>query len=295
MKDIFKVLSGNGFIIFHSSFSLAAQPNMSSNHYETLGVRQSDTDAAIRRAAQAASDQIGADKSLTLKAREDRLAEVQVAAAVLTTPSNRDQYDATLRMRPASTVSIGKMGILASPLAWITLAAIAATGGGLYWQHERDQTRLRVERERVVTEQQTERRAKDFEAQRIVEKERLLAELRSQRENDDKHRQQFNEMRSADTRNKSYVVDDRLVPPPPTNNYATNYEIARRSYEDQHQLSGDAQRRALEETRQRYEDAVNLQRARAEVDRQKRYLEQNEREEQYARAQREAASRPSRY
>ena len=268
---------------------------MSSNHYETLGVRQSDTDAAIRRAAQAASDQIVADKSLTLKAREDRLAEVQVAATVLTTPSSRDQYDATFKVRPASTVSIGKMGMLASPLAWITLAAIAATGGGLYWQHERDQTRLRIERERVVTEQQTERRAKDFEAQRIVEKERLLAELRSQRENDDKHRQQFNEIRSADSQNKSYVVDERLVPTPPTNNYATNYEMARRGYEDQHQLNGDAQRRATEETRQRYEDAANLQRAKAEVERQKRYLEQNEREEQYARAQREASAKPSQF
>lgn len=294
MADIFTVPNGNGFIIFYPSFLLAAHPNMSSNHYETLGVRQSDTDAAIRRAARSAGDQIVADTSLTLKAREDRLAEVQVAAMVLTTPSSRDRYDAILRMRPASKVSSGKTGTLASPLAWITLAAIAAIGGGLYWQHERDQNRLRTEREGVVTEQQAERRAKDFEAHRIVEKERLLAELRSQRENDDKHRQQFNEMRSADTQNKSYVVDDRLVPPP-TNNYATNYEMARRSYEDQYQLNGDAQRRGIEETRQRHEDAANLQRAKAEVDRQKRYLEQLEREERYARAQREASSKPNRF
>ena len=123
---------------------------------------------------------------------------------------------------------------------------------------------------RVVTEQQAERSAKDFEAHRIVEKERLLAELRSQRENSDNHRQQFNAMRSANTQNKSYVVDDRLVPPPPTSNYATNDEMARRSYEDQQQLNGDAQRRAMEETRQRYEDATNLQSAKAEVERQKR-------------------------
>ena len=268
---------------------------MSSNHYETLGVRQSDTDATIRRAAQAANDRIAADKSLSLKAREDRLAEVQVAAAVLTTPSSRDQYDATLRMRPASKASSDGIGILTSPIAWIVLATIAVIGGGLYWQHERDQTRLRIERERVVAEQQAERRAKDFEAQRVVEKERLLAELRAQRENDDKHRQQFNEIRSADTQNKSYVVDDRLVPPPPTNNYGTNYEMARRSYEDQRQLYGDAQRRAMEENKQRYEDAANLQRAKAEVDRQKRYLEQLERDEQYARAQREASSKPNRF
>ena len=46
--------------------------------------------------------------------------------------------------------------------------------------------------------------------------------------------------------------------------------MARRSYEDQQQLNGDAQRRAMEETRQRYEDATNLQNAKAEVERQKR-------------------------
>ena len=59
-------------------------------------MRQSDTDAAIRRAVQAADDQIAADKSLTLDTGEDGLPEVQVAAAVLTTPTSRDQYDATL-------------------------------------------------------------------------------------------------------------------------------------------------------------------------------------------------------
>ena len=132
---------------------------------------------------------------------------------------------------------------------------------------------------RVATEQQAERRAKDFEAHRIVEKERLLAELRSQRENSDKHRQQFNAMRSADTQNKSYVVDDRLVPPPPTSNYATNDEMAHRSYKGHRQLQGDTQYRAVEEIKQRYEGAANLQCAKAEVDRQKRYLKQLERDE----------------
>ena len=102
-------------------------------------------------------------------------------------------------------------------------------------------------------------------------------------------------MRSADTQNKSYVVDDRLVPPPPTNNYATNDEMARRSYEDHRQLYGDAQYRAVEEIKQRYEGAANLQRAKAEVDRQKRYLKQLERDEQYARAQQEASSKPNRF
>ena len=51
----------------------------------------------------------------------------------------------------------------------------------------------------------------------------------------------------------------------------------------------------MEETRQRYEGAANLQRAKAEVERQKRYLEQLERDEQYAGAKREDAPRPSRY
>ncbi|MCY7388775.1 MAG: hypothetical protein LH481_12060 [Burkholderiales bacterium] len=265
------------------------------NHYELLDVRPSATDAQIRRAAQMAKDIVATDSKLSPLERESQLAQLQAAEDTLTTPAKRDHYDASLRKASPSSQGENTKSILVSPILWVALFAIAAVGGGLYWQNSREQTRLRVERERVVAEQQAEQRANDVETQRVAEKQRLIGELRAQREADDKQRQTFNEISFADSQKKNYVVDDRYVPPPPTNSYGNNYDAARRSYEDQRQINSETQRRAYEENKQRYEEEANLQRARAEVERQKRYLEQREREDQYARAQREAASRPNRY
>lgn len=262
---------------------------MSRNHYEILGVRQSDTDASIRRAMQAAKNEIMADAGLSPTERESRLEQLHTAAEVLTTPAKRDRYDASLRSAGADAFG-GATRLLSAPLTWLTIAAVAAIGGGFYWQYERDQSRQRIERQRIAAEEREERRAKEFEAQRVVEKQRLVEELRAQRETDDQHRQAFNEIRSADSQKKQYVADDRHVPPPPTN-YSSSYE-ARRNYEDQRQLGSETQRRAMEENRQRYEDEANLQRAKADVERQKRYLDRLEREDQMNRARRETISKP---
>jgi hypothetical protein len=122
----------------------------------------------------------------------------------------------------------------------------------------------------------------------VEQKKRLEEELRAQRDADDKARQEVNEIRSAESQKKSYVVDDRIATPPSSN------EPLGRGYEDQRQMSAEARRLATEERRQHLEDEANLRRANAEVERQKRFLEQIERENQYEKARREAASRPGR-
>ena len=132
-------------------------------------------------------------------------------------------------------------------------------------------------------------------SKRVAEKQRLLDELRAQREADDKSRQESNAVRSADSQNKQYVVDERNTPrQAPSYSSSSSTDSYRRNYEDQWQVANEAQRRLLEENRQRYEEAANLQRAKAEVERQKRYLEQIERDDQYARSRREANSQPGR-
>ena len=266
---------------------------MSRTHYEILGVRQSDTDATIRRAAKAALEQLSADSSLSSIERDAKLAQLKAATSVLTTAASRDRYDASV-MAGTASANGGSTGILATPLTWIALCAIGAVGGGLYWQYDREQTRQRLDRERVVVVQQEERRLKEAEEKRATDKQRLLDELRAQREADDKLRLESNAVRSADSQNKQYVVDERNTPrQAPGSSSSSTYDSSRRNYEDQWQLASEAQRRTLEENRQRYEEAVNLQRAKADVERQKRYLEQLEREDQYARARREANSRPN--
>ena len=53
-------------------------------------------------------------------------------------------------------------------------------------------------------------------------------------------------------------------------------------------MGAQAWQQQMEERKQRMEEDANLRRARAEVDRQKRYLEQLERDDQNAKARREA-------
>lgn len=262
---------------------------MSRNYYEILGVRQSDTDASIRRAIQSAKELLANNLSLSAADRTSRLAQLQIAAETLSTPASRDRYDAALRKASKSGAS-GVMPLLRAPMTWISVSVIFAVAAGLYWQNDREQSRQRLERERVAAELNENRRAQEMEALRVVEKQRLLDELREQRDADDKHRQEFNQIRSADSQKKNYVVDDRYVAPVPT-----NYESTRRNHEDQRQISSDAYQRTMEDNRQRYEEEANLRRAKAEVDRQKRFLEQLERDDQNARAKRESASQPGRF
>lgn len=266
---------------------------MARDHYEVLGVRQTATEASLRRAIQTTSDQITGDTSISELERELRLAELHAAAEALSTPAKRDKYDALLLLAADPKAGSGAAGLLNSPTTWLILCAIGIVVGGLYWQYDREQTRQRVERERITAEQQEERRAKEFESQRARDKQRLLDELREQRASDDKLRQESNEIRSAESQRKQYIADDRHIPPPAAN-YGSSYESAYRNYEDQRQIATEAQRREMDERRQRYEEEMNLRRARAEVERQKRFLEQREREEEYAKARREATSGPNR-
>lgn len=267
---------------------------MSRDYYAVIGLRQNASDATIRRALQVNKDLIAADPSLSPVERESRLSELQAAADVLSSPAKRDAYDATMRQQFDTAGRSGAAKLMRAPLTWMILLASIAIGGGLYWQYERDQTNRRIERERIVADQQQERRAAELEERRVVEKQRLLEELRTQRDADDKQRQEFNELRSAESQKKQYVADERQTLPT-ASSFQSNYETSRRNYEDQRQIGSEVWQRAQEERKQRFEDEMNLRRAREEVARQKRYLEDREREDQNARARREADSRPNRY
>ena len=257
---------------------------MSRNYYEILGLRQSANDASIRRAIDAAKERINADAKMSSTARATRLAELQTASDVLCPPAKRDAYDTMLHEKSDASAS----GLL-SPRTLGIVLAIVVFGGGIYWQYDRNQTNQRLEQERITAEKAQARRIEELEQRRIADAKRLVEELRAQRDADEKQHQEVNELRSAESQKKLYVVDDR-----PGITSPSNLPSVSGNYEDQRQMSAEARQRAMEERNQRSEDEANLRRAKAEVDRQKRYLEQLEREDQYARARREAASRPSR-
>lgn len=259
---------------------------MSRNYYDTLGIGQRSTDASIRRAAEAAKAQITADTSLPSLERESRLAELRTAAETLLSPAKRDAYDAVLQLK-SGTANGGAAGIMSAPTTWMILFAVLIIFGGLYWQYDRVQTRERLERQRIAAEQQEERRVQELEAKRVAEKQKLLDELRAQREADDKQRQESNEIRSAESQKKQYIADERLIQQPQTYT-SSRFGTTSSEYEDRRQMGAQAWQQQMEERRQRMEDDANLRRARADVDRQKRYLEQLERDDQNAKARREA-------
>lgn len=165
-----------------------------------------------------------------------------------------------------------------SPVTWLTLAAIVVVSAAFYWQNEREKARQQFERERVVAEQTELRRAKESEERRERERERLVEEIRTQKDAEEAQRQQAIAIRQSEVQKKQFVADDRYVSP---------QQSAYQSY----QMQQDQWRRDSEDRKQRYEDESALYKARQEVERQKRYLQQREYEEQAARVQRDAAAR----
>ena len=99
--------------------------------------------------------------------------------------------------------------------------------------------------------------------------------MQAQKETEEKQRQMDIEFRQEELKRKQFVADDREPQSPLTGYQASSEERSRREAE----------------RRQNYDDETAMQRARADVERQRRYLEQRDIDEQSARARRDAAAR----
>ncbi len=170
------------------------------------------------------------------------------------------------------------LNFIRSPVTWLVLAAIVAVSGVLYWQNAREIARQQLEQARVASEQAELRRAKESEERREKERQQVVEDIRAQKAAEDAHREQAIAVRQSEVQNKKFVADDRYVPP-----QQATYQ--------RYQMLVDQRRRDYEDRRQRHEDDSNLQKARQEVERQKRYLQEREVEEQMTRARRDDAAR----
>ncbi len=158
------------------------------------------------------------------------------------------------------------------------LVVVIATAGTFYWQSEREKARVRVEQERVAAEQAEIARIKEAEVRRESERKRMLADIRAQKDAEEEQRQKAIAIRQEEVQKKQFVADDRYIPP---------QQAAMSSYMQQL----DQRQRGYEDQRQRYVDQSAMYRARQEVERQKRYLQEREYEEQAARYRRDANAR----
>ncbi len=169
-------------------------------------------------------------------------------------------------------------GSMRSRLIWVAIGAIFILGGAIYWQIEREAARQQLERERIASEQAEMRRVKEVEEKRERERQRLADEIRTLKEAEDAQRLQAMDIRQDEVKSRQFVADDRYVPP---GQAALHSQI----------MQYDQVRQKISDRQQRYEDEGNLRRARADVERQKRFLQQREYEEQSARAHRDANAR----
>jgi hypothetical protein len=149
-----------------------------------------------------------------------------------------------------------------------------AIASAFLWQSRMEAERMQLEKSQIIAKQEETRRAQEVAERREREKLRLKQEIQAQKDVEETQSKIANDARQAEMKSKQFVADERYLTP--------NQARVNSFYE-----TVDAYQRHFNEQRQRYEDASNLRRAQAEVDRQKRYLEQRDFEERYARLERD--------
>lgn len=245
---------------------------MTQDARKLLDVSRGATVADIQRAYRKALARVESDTSLTESER--RIASQRLDAAF-----------EELAVPKASGGGIA--ALLGSPkVAGVLGIALAAVVLGGYWKW--DQDRQAEERARVLAEQAEQERIREAEARAERERLRLQEELKAQREAEEAARQAQIEAQQAEMRSKQFVEDTRpeLRAPNRSNQFSDAYS--------QYSTYQQERSRQWQDQRDRYEDERAVARARAETERQKRYVESREREEELARLRRDANARYSR-
>ena len=163
------------------------------------------------------------------------------------------------------------------PTVWLLVATVLIGGGALFWISSRAAAQAAMERQRIAGEQAEMRREKEAQEKRERDRQRLADEIRTLKEAENLQRQQEGEVRQAELGKKQYAVDERLLAQP--------------TLLERQLVIFDQVRSNYQERQQRHEDESELRRAREDVERQKRYLQRREFEDQMARARREAIAR----
>jgi len=174
--------------------------------------------------------------------------------------------------------------LLRSPVAWMVAALIALAGGGIYWQIGVQQKREQAERERIAEEQAEQKRAAEIEARRKLELARLQEEMQAKKDIEEKQRQMDVEFRQAELGRKQFTVDERAGQATDAGYSAALAERVR---------IADEYNRRMNERKQDYESESSRRQAQSEVERQRRYVQEREAEDQAARARREQSARES--
>jgi curved DNA-binding protein CbpA len=250
------------------------------NHYETLGVPENASPAWIQRQYQKLVDEAQQNTSLADAERIATIAKLTTARDVLADAAKRDEYDQQLQAAHAKASGGGALKRAIVPLVLLGIVGLA---GAAYWQ-QMEQKRIYQEqeaRERALEAQRAEMRA--AEAKR--RQEMLLAEAETRRAEEEERLRIAREQREQELKTEQYVAGKAFVP---------TVKTAADLREERQKRYQDYQQRVLsewEERLRRAESEREAAAARAELNRQKNFLEQQRYEEDMAARQRAEAAR----
>ena len=250
------------------------------SHYEALGIPESAAAAWIEREYQRQVELVTGDVSLKDKQRQSTLAALAAAKDVLLDPVQRAAHDAALACAAEKSQAGSPLKRLIIPVVLVAVVAVAA---GLSWQHQENKRlwQEQQERERVAEEARARERAAAAERR----KELLVAEAGTRQQEEDERLRVAREQREEQMKGEQYVAGRAYVP------QVKSQAELRDERQKQMQDYRDNLARADDERRKSLESARELSNARAAVDRQKKFLEQQKYEEEIAARQRELGAK----
>ncbi|MFM7295359.1 MAG: hypothetical protein ACKO1K_11200 [Burkholderiales bacterium] len=238
--------------------------------YELIGVPETASEVWIERSYQAARHKIEANGKLPSKRKQAALAELDSAYAVLSDPVARAQFDSKFEQWREARANGGVVAWLKKSI--LLLVLLAVIGASVYWYRHTEQERVRLEQERVASDLAMKKKLAEIAEQRQLSEERLQREAIERQQEEERRLELARAQRAEDAKSQRFVVDDR-------------YEKAQR----EKRAEAERRERQNEELRQQLELARIRNQAQAEMERQRRFIAQREREEAIAAQQRAAA------
>ncbi len=239
--------------------------------YELMGVPETASAVWIERSYKEARSRLEADGKIAPKQKAARLAALDAAFETLSDAQRRETYDADFERWREAKAAGGLANRVKQGVAALLL--LSCLGGGVYWYMEKEAERVRFEQERIASEIAIKKKLAEIAEQRKQSEERLQREALERQTEEEKRLELAREQRAQEGASQRFVVDER-------------YEKAQRDK----RTEADRVQRQNDELRQRFETERIRNQAQVELERQKRFLEQREREEAIATQQRAAAA-----
>jgi len=253
---------------------------MSFDLYEVLEIPDNANETWIRRAYDQKCKALAANTELTAEQRQKSQIALDKALNTLSNPEARERYDdrhihGRVRAAGAGSGIKTRDGWFSIPgSAWALLALVLVIAVGLYWQNARETERLKIERERIAADRATKLREIALREAQQEDAVRLIDTALSQEDRERLARREERERLNQDSQRRREEATAH-------NEQASLQNAAARA----------SQMQQAEATRQQMEQENQRRQAQAEVDRQKRWLDQKAREEQQAAERRAAVAR----